>query len=143
MSKLLLTASIISISIFLAIPTVAAPEATATLLCFNSNISWQAQINAYQHAVLLMNTVATLNTSLTHFDLAFEPSVIVPEPSPTLATALLVGGTAIGIAWKKQRKKMPDVEFARKKLISSAIYHTFLLPCSSDKAFTSDTTNVT
>lgn len=51
-----------------------------------------------------LNTVASLNDSLTYTDLAFEPSVGVPEPSP-MFTTLLIGGSAIGLAWKKQRKK--------------------------------------
>ncbi|MBC7883336.1 MAG: PEP-CTERM sorting domain-containing protein [Anaerolineae bacterium] len=61
-------------------------------------------INRYSVDGTFLDTFASLNGSLRYIDIAFGPSVSVPEPSSMLATVLF-GGVAIGLARRRQCKK--------------------------------------
>lgn len=61
-------------------------------------------INRYSVDGTFLDTFASLNSSLRYIDIAFGPSVSVPEPSSMLATVLF-GGVAIGLARRRQCKK--------------------------------------
>jgi sugar lactone lactonase YvrE len=65
-----------------------------------SSNSFSQLINRYSIDGTFLGTAVTLNPTLVYDDLAFGPSVSVPEPTFALAT-LLVGGIG-GYIWKKK-----------------------------------------